>query len=205
MNWTTADYALIVSLCSAAVSLLSLGWNIWSKFIFPKPKVRVQVSFVLFDDAMQQILFFPSPNEFRSRLNNDNLIQPALRIYVSNFGPGGVKLGYPVAARDGQNSPKKQGYAQFPEIFDYPRLWPLSTKQAGFDKALEPSDDLEVYIPLTQVELAELAPVQIGFFDSFGRKHLCKKSEINHLKIVASAYFKKVADKTALLPPNAHP
>ena len=34
---TTADYALVIS-------LVSLGWNVWSKFIYPKPKLNVAVS-----------------------------------------------------------------------------------------------------------------------------------------------------------------
>src|ERR1700716_2639944 len=41
---TTADWALVISLCSAAISLAALAWNIWAKFIFPKPTVRVSFS-----------------------------------------------------------------------------------------------------------------------------------------------------------------
>jgi hypothetical protein len=37
----TADYALIVSIFSFIVSLGSLWWNIWSKFIYPKAKLRI--------------------------------------------------------------------------------------------------------------------------------------------------------------------
>ncbi|QEP30301.1 hypothetical protein [Pukyongiella litopenaei] len=42
-TWSTADYALIVSLGSATISLFSLGWNVWSKFIYPKPPVRMSI------------------------------------------------------------------------------------------------------------------------------------------------------------------
>src|SRR6266404_9686118 len=38
---TTADWALVISICSAIVSLVSFVWNVWSKFIYPKPTVRV--------------------------------------------------------------------------------------------------------------------------------------------------------------------
>ena len=41
---TTADYALIVSLCSAFIALASFGWNVWSKFIYPQPRLTVSVS-----------------------------------------------------------------------------------------------------------------------------------------------------------------
>jgi hypothetical protein len=37
----TADWALVISLCSAAISLAAFVWNVWSKFIYPKPRVRV--------------------------------------------------------------------------------------------------------------------------------------------------------------------
>ena len=38
---TTADWALVISLCSTAISLAALAWNVWAKFVFPKPTVRV--------------------------------------------------------------------------------------------------------------------------------------------------------------------
>ena len=38
---TTADYALIVSLASAAISLVALLWNVWQKYIYVKPNLQV--------------------------------------------------------------------------------------------------------------------------------------------------------------------
>ena len=38
---TTADWALVISICSALVSLAGFVWNVWSKFIYPKPRVQV--------------------------------------------------------------------------------------------------------------------------------------------------------------------
>jgi hypothetical protein len=32
---TTADWALVISICSAIVSLASFVWNVWSKFVYP--------------------------------------------------------------------------------------------------------------------------------------------------------------------------
>jgi hypothetical protein len=34
-------WALVISICSAAVSLAGFVWNVWSKFIYPKPRVRI--------------------------------------------------------------------------------------------------------------------------------------------------------------------
>ena len=42
---TTSDYALIISLCAVSVSVFSLAWNVWQKFLFVKP--ALQVSFGL--------------------------------------------------------------------------------------------------------------------------------------------------------------
>lgn len=41
MTLTTQDYALAISLFSALLSIAGFAWNVWSKFIFPKPRVRV--------------------------------------------------------------------------------------------------------------------------------------------------------------------
>jgi hypothetical protein len=43
---TTADWALVISICSAIVSLAGFVWNVWSKFIYPKPRVQVSFSFM---------------------------------------------------------------------------------------------------------------------------------------------------------------
>lgn len=43
---TTADWALVISICSAGISLAGFIWNVWSKFIYPKPRVRVNFSMV---------------------------------------------------------------------------------------------------------------------------------------------------------------
>ena len=40
---TTADWALIISLCSLLLAMAGFVWNVWSKFIYPKPKVRVSI------------------------------------------------------------------------------------------------------------------------------------------------------------------
>jgi hypothetical protein len=44
---TTADWALIISLCSLLLAMAGFVWNVWSKFIYPKPKVRVSIGVYL--------------------------------------------------------------------------------------------------------------------------------------------------------------
>jgi hypothetical protein len=42
----TADWAFVISIFSALIALASFVWNVWSKFIYPKPRVRVHFSMV---------------------------------------------------------------------------------------------------------------------------------------------------------------
>lgn len=71
---TTADYALIVSILSLMISLGGLAWNVWSKFIFPKARVRVsfQVMTAYGVDARPQLT--------------------RMSLSATNFGPGQVRM-----------------------------------------------------------------------------------------------------------------
>ena len=160
-GWTTADYALVISLFSAVLAVASFGWNVWSKFIYPKAKLRVRVSFVLFDEQRRQLHYFPPGKTFVERLDNNSLILPAMRIYATNYGPGEIKLGNPVAARAGKNAPRREGYAQFNQFIKYPFQSPLSLEETRLETPLKPADDLELYIETTYEELLELNLVRI--------------------------------------------
>src|SRR5437016_14515453 len=65
---TTADWALVISILSAAVSLAGFIWNVWSKFIYPKPILRVYFS----------MMGFIGDGPWRD---------PFLNLSVTNFGP----------------------------------------------------------------------------------------------------------------------
>jgi hypothetical protein len=65
---TPSDWALVISICSAFISLLSLDWNILSKFIYPKPILVVGFT-------LQQIL------------DDNELHGPFLSISATNHGP----------------------------------------------------------------------------------------------------------------------
>ena len=50
----TAEYALIISITSLLLAFCSLIWNVWSKFIFPKPAISFGCNLITSID-------FPSP------------------------------------------------------------------------------------------------------------------------------------------------
>jgi hypothetical protein len=70
-GWTTADWARVVS--SAAIALASLFWNVWSKFIYPKPKLRTTFYVgKLYQEGMEY--------------------SPFLMLSATNYGPGQITL-----------------------------------------------------------------------------------------------------------------
>lgn len=73
----TADWALVISICSAAISLAGFIWNVWSKFIYPKPRVRVHFSMVT--------AFYP-------RAPRDPDPVRVLSLSATNMGPAEVTL-----------------------------------------------------------------------------------------------------------------
>ena len=76
MELTTGDWALVISLCSFVVALASFVWNVWSKFIYPKGRVRT---------LARMVSIFPRPKNEEDRLFRDMLgFASAVR-----FGPSG--------------------------------------------------------------------------------------------------------------------
>jgi hypothetical protein len=98
----TADWALIISICSAVVSLAGFVWNVWSKFIYPKPKVRVSF-------AMVQII----------ELDSDD-IPSVLRLSATNMGPSEVTLSNVLIGFRGHFYESK-GFGLLSTLDNYPR------------------------------------------------------------------------------------
>jgi hypothetical protein len=73
---TVADWALVISIFSAVISLAALAWNVWSTFIYPKAKVRVAFS--------MSVLIQPG----KDRSQDYEL----LNLSATNMGPGEVTL-----------------------------------------------------------------------------------------------------------------
>jgi hypothetical protein len=81
---TTADWAIVISICSAAVSLASFVWNVWSKFIYPKPVVRVSFQMmrtVQSGRAVEEILVLMATNMGPAQVT----LRTALIAYPTTF------------------------------------------------------------------------------------------------------------------------
>jgi len=169
---TTSDWALIISLCSFAVALGSFVWNVWSKFIYPKPKLRV--------GFRATIIFQPgSPDHGREFFT----------LSATNYGPGDVTLHSAIIRHHRKgwwknwraffNRHYRRQYGVlnpfegFPHRFDH-TIGPFS---GGLPKKLATGDSFSSYFP-RQVDWFANERVRIGFSDGFDRNHWCSKQDI---------------------------
>lgn len=152
---TTADWALIISCGSLVISLAGFVWNVWSKFIFPKPRLRVHIGISS---------FFPNPDNYPD----------VISLIATNWGPSEITLHSAIAKKHGFwrnklaliNPLKSQ-----PWSFNRDSDGPFS---GGLPKKLSVGESFTSYFPVAKNWLKEDL-VQFGFSDTFGRKHWCSK------------------------------
>ena len=168
---TTADWALAISICSAVVSLASFVWNVWSKFIYPKPKVDVHLSMV---------------TVVHPRGPRDPDPVRVLRLSATNMGPADVTLRSALMMfRPRWFSDKSYGLLnvlpRLPESTDYETEYddlgggPFA---GGLPKKIEIGETFSVYLVPDHETLARGDYQRVGFDDSFGRMHWASRRDI---------------------------
>ncbi|HEY5129394.1 MAG TPA: hypothetical protein VIJ35_19265 [Bradyrhizobium sp.] len=162
---TVADWALVISICSAIVSLASFIWNVWSKFIYPKAKVRVHFSYVT--------VF--SPND---RSEDYDL----LSLSATNMGPGEVTL-HSALVRRKRKWVRSQGHGLLnPLVSVNHRDQTAGPFSGGLPKTVAVGEMFSVYFVPNHTRLAEEGYDRIGFDDTFGRMHWAPKAQIAKVK-----------------------
>jgi hypothetical protein len=159
---TTADWALVVSLFSFMVSLAGFVWNIWSKFIYPRAKVRASIAIMLIFDGDGT-----PPRKF-------------IAMAATNYGPTDITLSGHIAKR-------RQGFLWFGRNRRFAALntiahpdseEPAGITAPGFPKKLAVGENVSVYLsaqgPKRWVEESDL--YWFGFADTFGRNHWCSRA-----------------------------
>ena len=159
---TTADWALIVSLFSFVVSLAGFIWNVWSKFIYPRAKVRASIAVMLIFDGDGT-----PPRHF-------------IQLSATNYGPTEITLQNHVAKR-------RQGFLWFRTNEKLAMLntvahpddeEPAGFTAQGFPKKLTVGESAKVYYsakaPKRWVEESDI--YYFGFSDTFGRYHWCSRA-----------------------------
>jgi hypothetical protein len=175
---TVSDWAFIISLCSFAVALSGFVWNVWSKFIYPKPRVRISFQ--------ATIVFHLGPT-----VNGPEI----LTLTATNFGPGDITLhsailrhykrGWWKNWRAFFNKHYRRQYGMLNPLEGFPNrldhsIGPFS---GGLPKKVAVGESFSSHFP-RQVDWFVHRNVRIGFSDTFGRNHWCSKQDVE--KVVSS-------------------
>ncbi len=162
---TTADWALIISLGSLAISLAGFVWSVWSKFIYPKPRVQTSFSIMsTFGEGWEN-----SPD--------------AICISATNHGPQQVTLHSAVARKKPPLLRKRSAemgilnpYKGFP--YDLQSDGPFS---GGLPKKLDVGEQFSVYFPVVK-DWFDDGLEDFGFQDTFGRYHWVPRKSVSEVR-----------------------
>lgn len=173
----TADWALVISILSAIVSLAGFVWNIWSKFIYPKPTVRVSFTMVQIIEA------------------NSDYIPSVLRLSATNMGPGEVSLRNALVEFRGHFY-QVEGLGLLSTLDNYP-IHQDTTRGylgAGFPAKVAVGEDFSAYLVPAHERLAKGDYQRIGVTDSFGRSHWAPRRDI----LRALPYIREECEKAGI-------
>jgi hypothetical protein len=170
---SVADWALVISLCSAAVSLASFVWNVWSKFIYPKPQVVVSFSFMtmLVPAAERHLLTRSENNALALSATNHGPIEVTLNSVV---GAGGFCWWKRRPARIGLLNPIP-GFPDYPGQYSDELTGPFS---GGLPKKIAVGEQFSLYFIPDHEALAKDEIERIGFTDTFGRFHWAPRKDL---------------------------
>lgn len=163
---TTADWAIVISIGSFVLSLAGFIWSVWSKFIYPKPKVQVSI------DVVQTFG------------NGEAKSHEAVSLQATNYGPAAVTL-HSAIARSKRKWYKRRAdlmgvlnpYISFPEVLD--SGGPFS---GGLPKKIEVGEQFSAYFPVANDWFEKGKFVDIGFCDTFGRNHWSPRKSVKQVR-----------------------
>jgi hypothetical protein len=160
---TTADWALVISLLSFVVSFGGFIWNVWSKFIYPKPKVHVTCAFV--------------------HIVSDDKIDDAISLTAVNHGPIQVTLGKAMLFKRGFVT-RKKGYGVLFPLHNYPVVKDVTVGPfgGGLPKKLEVGEQFSVNFAPGHPAIAADEWSYIGFDDTFGRTHWASRRDLRETR-----------------------
>ncbi|UAL11664.1 hypothetical protein [Caulobacter segnis] len=155
---TTADWALAISLLSFCVALASFIWNVWSKFIYPKPKVEVSFGVM------------------RSYQQGEEPSAPFLTMVITNHGPGSVKA-HMAIVRGRRRFFKRRAMGVLNPIHNFP-FEPYTSHgpfSGGLPKAIDVGEELQLHFPFERGGFLADELERVGFVDTFGRNHWVRR------------------------------
>jgi len=160
----TADWALAVSFGSMLIAAAAFIWNVWAKFILPKPKLDVSFN------AMKA-------------LGNVGFDGNIFVLATTNVGPFSSTIKMAVV----RMQPKRFWQRHRTGVLNPLHNFPLQTNftlgpfSGGLPKQLGIGEEFSLYFPYNaESELAEVE--RVGVLDTFGRSHWCSTKQMRHVK-----------------------
>lgn len=160
----TADWAFVVSLVSAGISLFSLGWNVWSKWVHPKPKIRVTFAVLhLFDGT--------------------GMSPPFLGATATNFGPTDTTLkGFLARSRKPwwwlKWGDARWQYAVLNHVGSPHHVIHGTATSSPLPYKLEVGSEFAVYTVFEHEHMRDDGIIDVGFRDVFGRSHWAPRKSV---------------------------
>lgn len=169
---TTADWALIISLGSLAISLAGFVWNVWSKFIYPKPDLRISARVMhLYSHAGRR----EGP--------------PFISLDMTNHGPGAITIHH-AQVRCRRERFRKAEWGMINPIADLSApdvgVGPFG---GGLPKKIEVGESFALYFPYQRDTFLREPLVKLGCRDTFGRNHWVRPADLTKLLRKFSADF----------------
>jgi hypothetical protein len=172
VQMTTADWALLISLVSALISLGGFVWNVWSKFIYPKPVVEVSFNFMT-------AMGVPDSSS-------------VVVLSATNMGPSPVTLRNAVT-RPPRKLRKTYGIGILNPLHGFPTQLDFTQGpfSGGLPKKVDVGEEFSLYFIPEHEALARDDVELVGFLDTFGRKHWASKDSV----AVARKKIREALDK----------
>lgn len=170
---TTADWALILSLCSLVVAIAAFVWNVWSKFIYPKPKVRIFF-------AVNAVVGVRNANSDGISYSSGEEI---LALTAWNHGPGPVVIHLAVGHKK-RFRPWKEADVVFHPLHNYPQQadFSIGPFSGGLPARLDVGERHTSFLQLKNETIADSKIWRVGFGDTFGRYHWARMRDVKMVK-----------------------
>jgi hypothetical protein len=163
LSMQTADWALIVSLISLVVALVSLAWNIWTKFVYPRPAVRVRA-------RVMRVFQVDGPKG-----------PPIVCVDMTNHGPGNVTINH------AQIRCRRRRFRRL----DWGLLAPMHSLDrpdviagpfgGGLPKEIETGKSFALYFPYGHGTWLQEPVVKLGVQDIYGRSYWAPAADVRKL------------------------
>jgi hypothetical protein len=165
----TADWALVISLGSVLLSLAGFIWNVWSKFIYPKPRVSCGFLIMLGGNAGE-----------------------AIAITVVNHGPMEITIKNAQLERRALWNTDQFGLLFPLHNFPYVRGMTQGPFSGGLPKKLAVGDEFSLYFPPNHLDFADEKWTDVVLVDTFDRHHRAPRRNMAAVRTNAREWIKRL-------------